>query len=125
MYTIYVFYNFSFFFSFHHWYFENSQVCDYPDQAGCENLSTDSTNEPSTDYTTTQKSTTEEWTTELTTPGCRDSMMSLVTHKSDCTKFYLNIRGSLYEVQCDVGKMFDSKAEVRFSNLSYIHMYFF
>lgn len=83
-------------------YFGFFQVCDYPEHAGCDSSLTTTTSEPDT--------TTEE----LSTPACRDSMMTLLPHMSDCTKFYLNIGEIPYEVQCDEGKMFDPMTEVRF-----------
>ena len=77
------------------------KVCDYQESAGCIVVSTESTQEP--DSTTDM-----ETTTEL----CRNSNIYLTPHETDCTKFYAQISGNSYRLQCKKEMEFNYDAQV-------------
>lgn len=75
------------------------KVCDYQESAGCIQVSTTPGPDTTPDI---------ETTTEL----CRNSNIYLTSHETDCTKFYAQISGKSYQLQCKKEMEFNYDAQV-------------
>ncbi|KYB26070.1 peritrophic matrix protein 14 precursor [Tribolium castaneum] len=87
------------------------QVCDWPGNAGCEEVNTDPTEDPTSSTDTPKPTPPEDRDPECPWPDPLNYTVHL-PHEIDCTKFYKCDHGQKVEFECPDGLHFNPELEV-------------